>query len=384
MLYLSLIILSSLLIAISLFATWRVTRRGGTDGQHPEPPITVLKPLCGADDALESNLETFFLQQYPNFELLFGVEGPDDPAIAVVDRLRRRYPEVKSRLVQHRGGRGLNPKVSNLRAMLEAGTHDLLLISDSNVAAPADYLRELAATMAGDPRIGLVSNLFCGEGERTIGATLENLQLNGIAGTVATTSEFSERTIVIGKSMFFRRSDLNTLGGMESVASVLAEDYIIGRMFRGAGFRVVLSRRVIVNLCRHTSVRQFMSRQLRWAMLRWRLQPLVYLLEPISYPIGLAAVAPLFGVGALLPLLWAVAATVLRDGIQWTLLRGRAGRNEALPLGIFKDLLMLIVWVWAPFRRHVCWRGNRLRVSAGTRLYAEARTISASQLWARG
>ena len=91
------------------------------------PPVTVLKPLCGADDDLEDNLETFFLQDHPDFELVFGVEGEGDPAIPIVQRLRERYPGVRSRLVVHHGGRGLNPKVNNLEQMLMLNcqaTHD--------------------------------------------------------------------------------------------------------------------------------------------------------------------------------------------------------------------------------------------------------------------
>ena len=188
MIYTALIFINAAATLMAIVAVYTATRKGRaklptTDSSHER--ITVLKPLCGRDDALESNLETFFRQDYPNFELLFGVEGEEDPAIEMVRQLQKRFPDVASRLVVHQGRRGLNPKVSNLRATLERCTNDLIVISDSNVAVCPDYLSEMVGQMQVDGT-GLVPNLFCGVGEQTLGARLENLHLNGpIIGSVA-------------------------------------------------------------------------------------------------------------------------------------------------------------------------------------------------------
>lgn len=149
------------------------------------PPVSVLKPLCGKDAGLSANLESFFLQDHPNLELVFGVQSPNDPAIEVVRELAARYPASNVKLVVHTGGTAINPKVDNLLGMLPHASHDLLLISDSNVRAPAHYVSEMVETLLADPKNGLVTNLFAGTGEDGLGSALENVQLNGFcaAGT---------------------------------------------------------------------------------------------------------------------------------------------------------------------------------------------------------
>jgi len=368
-----LMLFTTVATALSVLAVYGVThrRKRALAPDAAAVPVSVLKPLCGADDALEANLETFFRQSWPHYELVFGVEGETDPAIAVVRRLRERFPNVRARLVIHDGKRALNPKVSNLRAMLEAGTHDVVVVSDSNVAVEADYLRLMLGQLLGDPSVGLVSNLFAGVGERSLGATLENLHLNGpVAGSVAITGDTGDQAVSVGKSMMFRRSVFETLGGLEAVGSLLAEDFVMGRMFTQAGYKVRLCGGVIRNVCADTSVRRFLHRHLRWGLIRSRVTPALYPFEPLFSPMAVALLVPLLGVTGIGPLVWGVTLTLLRDALQWTRLRGPDGLLTALPLGPLKELLILPVWAAAPFLRTVSWRGRSYRVSTGTRLYA--------------
>ena len=370
--YALMIMICTVATGLGIASVWRMTsaRRRRLLPVFGRPSISVLKPLCGADDALEANLETFFVQDYPAWELVFGVEGEEDPAVEVVRRLRARHPAVACRLVIHGGGRAINPKVSNLRAMLAAGSHDVVVISDSNVAVETDYLSGMAGHLR-DPGVGLVTSLVSGVGERTVGAALDNLHLMGpVAGSVASSQALWGRTLVVGKSMMFRRSVLESLGGLESVATVLAEDYVIGRMFGEAGYEVRLAEGVVQNVAQGTSVEGFLRRQLRWGLLRSRLKPLAYPFEPLLNPMAVALVAPWFGVTGALPLAWAFGLVLLRDGLQVARLRGTRGLAVVLPLGPVKDLLMVAVWALAPFALWVSWRGRRYRVSAGTRVYA--------------
>jgi ceramide glucosyltransferase len=358
---------------LSIVSVLWITRKSRRRTASARPvPVSVLKPLCGADDSLHENLETFFRQDYPDYELIFGVQGVDDPAIAVVRKLKAEYPQVRCRLVIHNGGRGINPKVSNLRAMLEAGSHDVVVISDSNVRVEPGYLTEMAARLSED-NVGLVTSLVAGVGERSLGATMENLHLNGpIAGCVAASQVVGDNTLVVGKSVMFRRSVFERLGGFASVANILAEDYVMGRMFRSAGYRVRLCQTPVKNVCQKTGVKSFMRRYVRWGLMRSRMKALLYPVEPLSNPMAIVLMAPLFGMANNLVILWAVVMTLLRDGIQTARLRGTGRLAYALPLGMLKDLLMLAAWAMAPFVRHISWRGNRVRVSAGTRLYTSA------------
>jgi ceramide glucosyltransferase len=336
----------------------------------PTPPLTVLKPLAGADDALPGNLATFFAQDYPDFELVFGVVGADDKAVPVVRALMAAHPRVRARLVIHDGSAGLNPKVANLRAMLAAGGRDVVVVSDSNVAVSPRYLRSMAARL--EPGVGLVTSLFAGVGERTLGARLENLHLCGsIAPAVAASEVLRGDALVVGKSLLFRRSVFEELGGMESLASVLAEDYVMGRMFTEAGLRVVTSTEIIRNVNVAASVWAFVRRQARWGLMRSRLKPLAYPFEPLANPVAVALAALALGAAPLPVAVWALALAFLRDAAAWLVLRGPRGLAAAAPLGLLKDALVLGAWLAAPWKRRVSWRGNRLRISAGTRLYQE-------------
>lgn len=351
-----------------LWVTRRSRRRTIPPGAYA--PISVLKPLCGVDDGLESNLESFFHLTYPNYELIFGVAGETDPAIEVVRRLRQRFPNVRARLIVHDGQRGLNPKVANLRAILEKGSHDVVVISDSNISVPPDYLEEMYGHLL-DDGVEMVTSLISGVGEESIGATLENLHLNGYVSGYKAGAEVAGIPFVIGKSVMYRRSILDPLGGLESLASVLGEDHVMGRMIQLAGYEIRVCTQPVRNVCVNTSVTRFVMRHLRWGLIRIKLKPIVYLSEPLSNPMAVALAAPLFDVPLWWPLLWGATMIMLRDGIQWYILRGKEGLVQALPLGPFKELLVLAVWALAPINSHVSWRGKSYVVGMGTHMYSE-------------
>lgn len=342
-------------------------RHGLTTSLKPLAPLTVLKPLAGADPSLEHNLAGFFEQDHPSYEIVFGVANRRDPAVAILERLCGRYPHVAARLVLCGDSRARNPKVSSLRAMVSHARHDLLLISDSNVRAPKCYLSEAVSALDADPRVGLVTHLFSGTGERTLGDALENVQLNGfVAAGSALPTSFGQAAVV-GKSMLFRRSVFERLGGFESVSDLLAEDFYIGKMFQHGGYRVLVAPTVLESVNGTTTVRGFLSRQLRWSMLRIRLMPLAFLLEPLTSPVAMLP----FALYVLGPIGWAWAAALLliRDAAQWWWLRGPRGVYLAVFLGGARDLAMLGVWVATPFMKHVVWRGRRVRLGTGTRVF---------------
>jgi ceramide glucosyltransferase len=343
--------------------------RGRSGLPEHTPPVTVLKPLKGMDEGLEANLRSFFEQDYPEYQLVFGLADADDPAIGVVRGLMAEYPGRDAELVVGTPAFGLNPKVENLAAMEPRVKHGVILISDSNVRARPGYLRETACYLA-DPSVGLVTNVFAGVDEKRLGAALENLQLNGfVAGNLAAAFALGI-TCVVGKSMLMPVKVLRAIGGFASVRNLLAEDQAVGVKVRKAGYAIRLSHHVIENVNESRDLRWFLNRHSRWLKIRYQMATATYLIEPLS---NLTFVGLVWALASGTPVAWAGlgalwALGVARDAVQTRWLRGSYPKVRDLPLSLVKDLFMLPIWLDSLVNRKLTWRGHRLVVGRFTRL----------------
>ena len=346
----------------------RRTRKGGAEACEG---ISVLKPLCGADDELERNLEAFARLDHPRYEVLLGLRDLRDAACPVACAAAARWPGV-FRVVLQRGEPGLNPKVNQLVTLARTARHDVLVVSDSNVRVPAGYLREIANHLR-DERVGLVTHPVVGIGERSLGAVLENLHLAGSIGPgVVAAKLLAGRDVVVGKSMAFRRRDLEALGGFESAKDVLAEDYVLGvRVSRELGKHVAIGETPVENVNQHRSVSAFLSRYDRWCVMQRKIvgSP-VYASQALLNPVALAVAGALADPGAASAALLAAAcaAKVALDGAAARALRPGGFRPWQLALVPAKDLLFAWSFLRGFLRSTVEWRGHRLRVLAGSRL----------------
>ena len=175
--------------------------------------VSILKPLCGLDEDLERNLASFFELEHDPVQLVFGAADPDDPALALVRRLARRYPGRDVAIVVGHDPTAASPKVGVLESLLPHARHDLILLSDSNVRiAPDDVGRVLAGFS--DPRVGMVYQAVVGVGERSLPAAVENLHYTEIAGFLSIAAAlFARHHVVNGKGQWLRREALDAIGG---------------------------------------------------------------------------------------------------------------------------------------------------------------------------
>ncbi len=340
------------------------------------PALSILKPLKGVEESLPENLRSFFVQDYPAFEIVFATTDADDPALPVARAVAAEHPSVPVRFVLSNGEYGLNPKVSNLEGALRAAANDLVLQSDANVRAQPRYLRNIVSELLVEDG-ALLSSLVVGTGERSIGAAMENLQLSAmIAPSCCFALHFFGIPCVIGKSMLFRKSEIAVVGGLASVKDVLAEDYLLGRALQRAGKRVILSSTTAENVNVDGTVDRFFARHTRWLKMRAVIHPPAFVAELFANPVGLAVLAMVLS--ALDPAgldlivvagaLTVVATKVWADSFVIARTRGAPMSWRHLMVAPLKDLLLFAILPYAAVSRSVEWRGARLRMGWGTLL----------------
>jgi ceramide glucosyltransferase len=332
------------------------------------PRVTVFKPLAGGDDDLEANLESFARLDYPSYEVLFGVASADDSAVPVARRFLARHPKLDARLVMTDPAAAINPKAAQLVGLERVATGDVYVISDSNVRVRPDYLWSMVERLA-DPSVGLVSSLFAGSGERTLGAALENLELccHSAPGLVALDA-VSDRPLSIGKSMAMRRRDLARLGGFIPVGGVLAEDHVLGRRFFEAGFRVSMSPEAVENRNVDCTIGRTFERHTRWSKMRRTLFPVGFTFEPLMTPIVTASVGMLIAPGKVTAAVFG-ATCIVQTAIALgavRLLRGHGMSWRYIPLELVRSYVMLLCWCRAWASRRVDWRGHLFVMGRGT------------------
>lgn len=341
------------------------------------PKVTVLKPLHNDEPLLEKALETLFLQDYPDWQIVFGVQSPTDPAIPVVQRLRERYPDVATALVINPTQHGANRKVGNLINMLPAAMHDVLVIADSDIHVRPDYLDQLVAALE-PANVGLVTTLYAGlpAPPVTLAARLGATQITHTFLLGAVLSRAIGRQDCLGATMCLRRRDLQRIGGLPALVAHLADDNVLGRRIAALGLRVALARTVPLTTVPEPSLAALFRHELRWARTIRALEPAGFAASVLQYPLFWALLSVLLAGGALwtvalFMIAWALRAlaAILADRALLPLWSGeRIGHDDAalafscpvwlLPL---RDILSVTVMLASYGGRQVDWRGHGLQ-----------------------
>ncbi len=361
-----------LVLVIILRASQRALLRSHPPVLRAEPKgVSILKPLKGVDNHLEENLRSFFELDWPCYELVLGSDDPEDPALDVARRVAREHAHVRATIVADRRRVGLNPKVNNLANLARRASNEILVVSDSNVAVPADYLRGLVARLE-SPSVGLVSSPVRAVDGRGLGGAFESLHLNTFAmGGVAATHLVLRRPCVLGKSMAFRRADLGRIGGFEHLSRFLDEDQVCGEEMVRLDRRTDVTSNPIDNVLGFVAPSQFVRRHLRWALIRRQFSGAAYAGEILLNPIALAVLGLLGGSAGLAHGLVLGAAIGTKASLDASAERSLGIRRpwwSYLALVPAKDLLLAVVFPVPFLRSTVSWRGSSFRVGRRTRL----------------
>ena len=326
------------------------------------PPVSILKPLKGVDPEIWESFCSHCEQEYPEFQLIFGVSDPGDPAIEVVRKLQAKYPNRPIELIVCDRVLGANIKVSNLAQMLPAAHHELLLVNDSDIRVPPDYLRKVIAPLA-DASVGLATCLYRGVAGPTLGSRLEALSISTDFVPGVLSARFLEKGLHfgLGSTLAFRRRDLEAIGGFEVLLDYLADDYELGRRIAATGKRVELSAATVTTFLPAYTMRDFFRHQLRWSRTirdarRWGYTGLLF-----TFGLPWALVTLLAAQGAwwawiLFALTFAVRLAVGFVAAVGVLHDRQLLRNLLLlPL---RDLIAPLVWAASFLGNRVHWRGD--------------------------
>ncbi len=336
------------------------------------PPVSVLKPVHGLEARLKENIESFFRQDYPEYEILFAADEPDDAALDVVREVCARYPQIRTRILVT-GALWPNPVVYAFHCMAEAAAHEILVTTDSDVEVDPGYLREIVPPLL-DPRVGMLTCLYRGKNAAGFfsGLTAIGMSVEMTAG-VLVANLLEGMKFGLGPTTVVRKDSLASIGGYATLKDYIAYDFAIGNLIEKNGYQVVLSSHVINHVVNQKSFRHMWQNQLRWAQTTRYSRPKGHFGSGLIFamPYGLLGLltAGLLGHWRMGTALLAVA--ILNRLIEawlvgWTVVRDPRIR-QAPWLYPLRDLLGFAVWLASYLNLRYVWRDSRFELK-GTRI----------------
>ena len=345
-------------------------RREPGEGPTPTfPPISILKPLKGTDPEIYECFRSHCLQEYPEYEIIFGVNDPNDPAIESVKELQAEFPRRRIRLVVTPKILGANVKVSNLAQMLPEARYDYLIVNDSDIRVAPDYLRRVIAPLA-DSWVGMVTCLYRGVAGATLGSHLEGLGISTdfCPSVLAALQVEGGIRFGLGSTLAFRRSELEKIGGFTSFVDYLADDYELGKRIASLGLGVELSDVVVETYLPSYTLRDFLTHQLRWARGVRDARAGGYAGLVFTFGIMWALLAVAASGAALWSAIALAFALLLRFAVALivgkSILQDRQILKYAwlIPL---RDLMAVTIWIVSLGGHTVTWRGDRFLLRSG-------------------
>jgi ceramide glucosyltransferase len=350
-------------------------RRQRALGLSYTPPATIFTPVRGADAGAYENFASFLRQDYPEYQVIFGVRDESDPAIPIIRRLIADFPERDIELVVSSSEFGHNAKVSNLQNMYAKAKHDILLTADSDIRVKPDYLRRVVAPLRPQARmaeVGMVTCLYRGTNAKTFPGLLENIGVSSTFGPdVCSARALQGVKFAFGATIAMRRETLERLGGFPALADYLADDFLLGNYAAKEGLEVVLSDCVVEHVSASDTFAAMLRHQLRWARTVRVSRPGGYRGMILTHGVATALMAALawdFSTFAL----WLLAATIFARFLPLFVIGAYGLKDWTLAryfwLAPIRDLIAFGVWAVGLVGDEIEWRGVRFRVTPGGKL----------------
>ncbi len=343
------------------------------------PAVTIFKPVHGMEAGLEENLESFFRQNYPAFEVILGARSADDAGLQVAEKVRRRYPHIKSLIVISGPPTWPNAKVFSLNKMIPLSSNDYFVISDSDVRVSSDFLRDVIPALL-NPKIGLVTCPYRGVPAGDFWSSLEALGMSVEMPSGVMVADMLEGIrFALGPAVALRRGGLDKIGGIAATADYYSDDFVLGNLIWAAGYKVIFSHHIIQHVLTPRSLRRTLGDQLRWMKSTRFSRPLGHVGTGLTYavPFGLLGLVAGIATGHSMLGIGLFAAAFVNRVVQsiavgW----GIIGDRRALYLsGLYpiRDFLGFLTWMGSFSSRTFFWRGETYRFSKGGRIIPQNR-----------
>ena len=361
-------------VATLQFRTAHREQRAADAVARKAPPVSILKPVHGAEPRLEECLESFFRQRYPAFEIVFGCRHRGDAALDAINKLMLSYPQVPTRIVIAGDPVYPNAKVSTLEQIIRQASFPYLVIADSDACVGPDCLADVTQRLH-DPRVGLVTCLYRGVPTGGLSSRLEALGMSvELASGVLVADMLEGMRFALGPTSATRADVLHTIGGIGSLGDYCADDYVLGERVHAAGREVVLSRHVIDHVVVNRSFRASIAHQLRWNRSTRFSRPWGHVGSGLTFamPSGVVGFAAAASLGRVWWAIGLACAAILNRVLQclvvgWGAVRDRESLKYCwiYPL---RDLTGFLVWCGSFLGTGIVWRNERYDLTAGGRL----------------
>ena len=374
------------MVVVAALRYLRSSRRLQAEAQATSPqslpPVTILKPVHGAEPQLEQTLESFFRQDYPQFEIIFGARSRDNEALPVVEKLCAKYPNIRTQIVISGDPSWPNAKVFSLAKMIASCDNEYLIISDSDVLVGPDFLRNVLPPLL-EAKTGLVTCLYQGIPEKSFWSRLEALGMSvEMPAGVMVAEMVDGMRFALGAAMAVRRDAIEAIGGIRETADFYSDDFVLGNRIADAGYKVVLSHYKVGHVLAVRSLRRTFGDQLRWMKSTRFSRPWGHVGSGLTYAVPFGLLALLLGLGhpqeivagvALFALAW-LNRSLLAMMVGWGILRDRRCLWLCC-LYPLRDLLGFCTWAASFAGNTFLWRGEPYQFGEDGRIKPVQRSL---------